>query len=94
MQRPTNQPERRENRASYGAMLQVLHKQFSFVKANAMPGEGTKDDKHKGKVEIRRKGKGERVGALCKVRFCQQCPTEQDITLNRDERFQNTIQLA
>lgn len=68
--------------------------QFSSVKANAMPGEGTKDDKHKGKVEIRRKGKGERVGALCKVRFCQQCPTEQDITLNRDERFQNTIQLA
>lgn len=44
---------------------------FSSIKANAKPGEGTKDDKHKVKVEIRRKGKGERVGALCKVRFFQ-----------------------
>lgn len=65
-----NQTEGRENRASYGEVLQVLHKQFSSIKANAKP-ERTKDDKHKVKVEIRRKGKGERVGALCKVCFFQ-----------------------
>lgn len=70
------------------------NKQFSSIKANAKPGEGTKDDKHIGKVEIRRKGNGERVGVLCKVCFCQQCPTEQDIMLHRDECFQNTVQLA
>lgn len=46
-----------------------INKQFSSIKANAKPGEGTKDDKHKVKVEIRRKGKGGGVRALCKVCF-------------------------
>lgn len=66
-----HEPNRREGKQLVMEQCSRFYtnKQFSSIKANAKPGEGTKDGKVK--VEIRRKGKGERVRALCKVCFFQ-----------------------